>query len=83
MKAIITIFILAFFASCNESSVSVEGKADSLGKELDTLGTKIEKKAEQIWDSTKEKAGDLKDEVEQRWDSSKVINKNRDTVKTK
>ena len=79
-KMISPILVIIFFTSCNENGVSVKGQADSLGKELDTLGTKIEQKAEQVWDSTKVKAGEIKDKVEEKWDSSKASRNNRDTI---
>ena len=58
------------FAACNDEGVNVNVNADSLGNKLDTLGTKIEDKAEQVWDSTKSKAGQLKDDIEARFDSA-------------
>ena len=84
MKQFISaILIMSLITSCNETGVSVKGQADSLGKELDTLGSKIEKKAEQVWDSTKVKAGEIKDKVEEKWDSSKTRKNSRDTVNKK
>jgi hypothetical protein len=81
MKKIISaLFLVAVFTACNESGVSVEGKIDSLDEKLDTLGQKIERKAEQVWDTTKERAGDLKDKVEQKWDSSRLNNNRKDSV---
>ncbi len=72
MKKLFVILVLVGgLASCNESGTSINIKGDSLGKELDTLGNKIGEKAEQVWDSTKLKARDLKEGVEDRIDSAR------------
>lgn len=82
MKKVLSVFaIVALLTACNENGASVDGKLDSLENKLDTLGSKIENKAEQVWDTTKEKAGDLKDKVEQKLDSARVNRKDRDTIK--
>ena len=79
-KLISAIFLVGVLTACNENGVSVEGKIDSLDNKLDTLGQKIEQKAEQVWDSTKEKAGDLKDKAEQKWDSGRLNSNRKDST---
>ena len=71
MKKVLVVFVMALaFAACNEEGVKVNVNTDSLDSRLDTLGNKIGEKAEQIWDSTKSKAGDLKEGIEARIDSA-------------
>lgn len=73
MKKVLLVFMMALgFAACNNDGAEVEIKTDSLGRELDTLGKKIGDKAEQVWDSTKVKAGELKEVIEARFDSVRV-----------
>ncbi len=72
MKKVILVFMMALgFAACNNEAGEVEVEADSLKKELDTLGRKVGDKAEQVWDSTKVKAGELKEDIESRFESDK------------
>ena len=79
MKKVLLVFVMALgFAACNNDGGEVEVKTDSLGKELDTLGRKIGDKAEQVWDSTKVKAGALKEDIEARFDSGR---KNKDSTR--
>ena len=60
MKKFLGVLIVAgLLTACNENGGSTEDKLDSLGKKIDTT-------AERIWDSTKEKAKDIKNEVEER-----------------
>ncbi len=81
MKKIISVLALAFlFTACNESGVNVNVDTDSLNTKLEKVGERIENKAEQAWDSTKEKAADLKDKAEQKWDSTKARNRDNDTT---
>ncbi|MGV3658012.1 MAG: hypothetical protein ACO1NX_08655 [Chitinophagaceae bacterium] len=69
MKKVIVVFMMALgFAACNNEAGDVEVQADSLKKELDTLGRKVGDKAGQVWDSTKVKAGELKEDIEARFD---------------
>jgi hypothetical protein len=80
MKKVLSVFALTILlTACNEESAAINGKLDSLENELDTLGNKIENKAEQVWDSTKVKAGDLKDKAEQ-LDSVRVDRKDNDSI---
>ena len=70
MKKVLLVFVMALgFTACNEESTTINVNRDSLGRELDTLGNKIGEKAEQVWDSTKVKAGALKEDIEARFDS--------------
>ena len=79
MKKVLLVFVIAFgFAACNNGAADVNIKTDSLGNELDTLGRKIGDKAEQVWDSTKVKASELKEDIEARFDST---NKKEDTLR--
>lgn len=71
MKKVLLVFVMALgFTACNEESTTINVNRDSLGRELDTLGNKIEEKAEQVWDSAKVKATDLKEGIEARIDSA-------------
>ena len=79
MKKVLVVFVMALgFGGCNEESTTINVNRDSLGRELDTLGNKIGEKAEQVWDSAKVKATDLKENIEARLDS--VGNKRKDTL---
>jgi ElaB/YqjD/DUF883 family membrane-anchored ribosome-binding protein len=81
MKRIISVLVItAFFTACNESGVNVNVDTDSLNKKLENVGEKIEDKAGQVWDSTKEKAADLKDKAEQKLDSTRERNRDNDTT---
>jgi len=72
MKKVLLVFVMALgFAACNNEGREVEVKTDSLGRKLDTLGKKIGDKAEQVWDSTKVKAGELKEDIESRFEGGK------------
>jgi hypothetical protein len=80
MKKVLVVFVMVFgFAACNNDGINVTVDRDSLGKKLDTLGNKIEDKAEQVWDSTKSKAGQLKEGIEARFDSAGK--KRNDTIR--
>ena len=80
MKKIVSAVLIAgCFTACNESGVNVEVDTDSLNTKLEKVGEKIEDKAGQVWDSTKEKAADLKDKAKQEWDSVKANNRDKDT----
>jgi hypothetical protein len=71
MKKVLLVFVMALgFGACNEESTNINVNRDSLGRELDTLGNKIGEKAEQVWDSAKVKAADLKQDIEARFDSA-------------
>lgn len=69
MKKLFGVLALAgLLAACDN-----DGK--STREELDSLGGKFERKAEQVWDSTKDKASEV-------WDSTKEKAKDvRDNVK--
>ena len=78
MKKVLVVFVMTLgFAACNNGEGGINIKTDSLGRELDTLGNKIEEKAEQVWDSTKAKANELKTGIEARLDSA---GKRNDTI---
>ena len=64
-------------AACTNNGTTVTVKTDSIGKELDTLGSKIEEKAEAVGDSVKAKFKDIKETVKARMDSI-----NRDNTDT-
>ena len=84
MKKIFSVFVIAAFASaCNQDGGTIEVKADTLESKLDTLGKKIGEKAEQVWDSTKVEATELKNKAEQKWDSIKIRHNDNDTIKKK
>jgi hypothetical protein len=74
MKKMICVFgIAGFLVACDNNGVSTENK-------LDSIGNKIENKAEQVWDSTKAEAKELKDKVEDRLDNDSNDRK-KDTLK--
>ncbi len=64
MRRLICILIVCLLGSCNNDGSSTEIKFDSIGRELDTLGKKIDTTLDKAWDSTKEKAKDLKNMIE-------------------
>ena len=81
MKRFLSVVLVAtLFSACNESDVNVKAEADSLNTKLENISEKIEDKAGQVWDSTKEKASDLKDKAAQKWDSVKTSNRDKDTA---
>lgn len=66
---LILLTVLAM-VSCNNSGSITEGKLDSIGEKLDSS-------ADRIWDSTRQKAGDIKDRIEnrlERRDSADTLN---------
>lgn len=73
------VILLLSLMACNDSSRTVSVKTDSIGRELDTLGNKIEKKAEQVSDSVKAEFNDIKTAVSNRIDSVKRAR--RDTIR--
>ena len=70
-KCFLGLVLVAGLTACNNNGSTTEVKVDSLKKELDTLGEKIDEKADKLWDSTREKAKDLKESIEARFDSVK------------
>lgn len=56
-KAGLVILMGCLMAACNNSGSSTQNKIDSIGKKFDSS-------ANRIWDSTKEKARDIKEKVE-------------------
>jgi hypothetical protein len=65
------LILLLGLAACNDSGSTISVKTDSIGRELDTLGEKIEEKAVVVGDSVKEKFKDIKEAVTNRLDSIK------------
>jgi hypothetical protein len=63
------LILLLGLAACNDSGNTISVKSDSIGRELDTLGEKIEEKAEVVGDSVKETFKDIKEAVNNRLDS--------------
>ena len=60
-KAGFVFLIAGFLVACDNSGSSTKSKMDSLGKKFDSS-------AERIWDSTKEKARELKENIENKLD---------------
>jgi len=56
-------------AACNERGTTGTVKTDSVGRELDTLGAKIEEKVDVAGDSVKAAYNDLKERVKAGQDS--------------
>ena len=71
MKSILLCFAVAALLSCNDTVSIDSAKVDSLKMEADTLAGKIEQKVEQAYDTTKEKARELKNKIGDRLDSDK------------
>ena len=69
-KVLILVLSSCLFASCNESSTSIERKVDS-------LGSKAEEKIEQGLDSLKEGYKDVRDKADSAIDARR---ENRDTT---
>jgi len=62
---------LVGLAACNDNGTTVSVNTDSAGRELDTLGSKIEEKAAVIGDSVKATYKDIKERVKAGIDSIK------------
>lgn len=75
MKQAVWFLMLIVLVSCADNGAAVQQKTDSLGRELDTLGGKIEEKAEELGDSVTSKFNDLKEAVNNRMDSIKRARK--------
>ena len=60
-KFLALLLVSGLLTACNENGSSTERKLDSLGDKIDTT-------AEKLWDSTKEKAKDVRDNIEERLD---------------
>ncbi len=79
--------ITGCLAACTGTGTKTEVKIDSttikdVGNKLDTLSDRIGEKAEQVWDTTKEKAKDLKNRIESSIERSKdsIKARRRDTA---
>ena len=59
--------------ACDNDGSSTRNKMDSLGKKFDSS-------AERIWDSTKEKARELKENIENKLDKRDSAQKKADTL---
>jgi hypothetical protein len=70
-KIFIMVALAGGLVACNDNANNVTIKTDSLKQDLDTLGDKIEDKADQALDSAKSKAKDLKEGIEARFDTLK------------
>ena len=64
--------MLLVLSACNNQDGSREQKLDSLNQRIDTT-------LDKAWDSTKEKAKELKDKVSEEWKELKDSGRNRDT----
>lgn len=60
--------------ACSNNGSSTEVKLDSIGQKFDSS-------AGRVWDSTKEKAKDIKERIEQKLDGNDSIHQNSDTTK--
>ena len=67
------ILVAGLLAACNNEGTSTKAKLDSLGKDFDSS-------AERLWDSTKEKAKDLKGKIEQRLEKRDSAQNKADTI---
>lgn len=65
------LILLLGLGGCNDRGGTISVKSDSIGRELDTLGEKIEEKAAIVGDSVKETFKDIKEAVNNRIDSIK------------
>ncbi len=72
------LLFVTLFGSCANGNSDVSVKADSLGRELDTLGAKIAKKTDVLEDSAKSKFQDFKASVKAGVDS--IQEAHRDTT---
>ena len=59
LKGFVFVSVIAAAVSCNNST-TVEQKADSLSRKIDTAGKKV-------WDSAKQEMKELKDKVEDKF----------------
>ena len=72
MKTVLWMLVLLFgLAACAGNGTTVSVKTDSAGRELDTLGNKIEEKAAVVGDSVKAIYKDIKASVQAGIDSIK------------
>ncbi|HEX6334349.1 MAG TPA: hypothetical protein VFZ78_08985 [Flavisolibacter sp.] len=72
MRIALVMLLMFVVAGCNDRSTSAESKIDSIGKKFDST-------AERVWDSTKEKAKDIRDRIENRFDKKDSVQK-ADTI---
>ncbi len=71
-KAGFVIIVLgALVSGCSDSGSSTRVKIDSIGRKFDTS-------AERIWDSTKEKAKEIKEKIENKLDQKDSASKKAD-----
>lgn len=67
------LLLVGLLAACNNDGEVTEG-------ELDSLGNKIERGAEQAWDSTKETYKDVRDEVREELNENDSADRVEDTT---
>lgn len=72
------LILMGTFAACNDSSTAPSVKEDSIGREPDEAGGKIEKKTEAVGDSVKAVYNGIKENVQARLDS--IERAHRDTT---
>jgi DNA anti-recombination protein RmuC len=76
MKPVILVITCVFMLfGCMEETRSTRATIDSTVNKLDSTTQKIGNKAEEVWDSTKSRATDLKKDLD------KVFDKPKDTTK--
>ena len=63
----VLVVMIGIFTACNNSA-ALENTADSLGKEVDSLGNKV-------WDSVKMDSRELKEEIENRLEKKDTADK--------
>lgn len=60
--------------ACSNNGSSTKVKLDSIGQKFDSSAGKV-------WDSTKEKARDIKERIEQKLNGNDSVHQNSDTTK--
>jgi hypothetical protein len=71
-KAVLIVIIAGLTMRCTNGGSSTQNKLDSIGNKLDSS-------AGRLWDSTKEKARELKDRIEQKLEKRDSAGKKADT----
>ena len=72
------LILLLGLSACTNDGRTISVQTDSVGRELDTLGTKISQKAVAVGDSVSERLNNIKEVVAHKIDSIRV---HRDTTK--
>lgn len=70
-KALSAFGLSVLLFACTESTSSTKITVDSTVNKLDSAAEKIGEKAEQVWDSTKAKAKDVKESLDETFDKKK------------